>query len=253
MATDTAPGIELTGTTEDVQNIDQSTVMSLIEAVHDLQGRVADLEERAETAEDERDTIKEDFANYREAVGKRLGSISDTDDHLDEVEQQATENSRGLEYVHDRIDRVTEAGFEDVSPTFEGGKPETTDLYSEKSPLEQITNYSETDADEHLHVNEQRARVIAMDVEDYATGTPKGLIVSSADIRKVMAARDEDNHDETISRIMDYLEDFGKGEVTTKMHKGRRIAVFDKEAAKRYGTGPRPDSQSDVIRARARS
>lgn len=221
-----------------------------VEAENDeLRDRVDKVEKRAEKAEQERDELRERLDEVETSTTKNSHAVEHAHDRVDEVE---TTTEKAVEYAHNRLDRVTGAGSGDENPTPEGVKTGPSASNSGKTPLEQITNYTQPDADEHLSANEQRARVIAMDVQDYATTTPKGLVVSSSDVRKVMTARDEDTHDETISRIMDYLDDFGRDEVTTKVHKGKRIAVFDKEPAKRYGNGPRPKSQGDVIRQRAR-
>ena len=50
---------------------------------------------------------------------------------------------------------------------------------------------------------------------------------------------------------MEFLDCFGGDDVYLKMHKGRRIAVFDEGAAHRYEAGSVDPSRCDVISQRA--
>lgn len=120
------------------------------------------------------------------------------------------------------------------------------------SPLEQLTNLPKPVAEDHLTENQLRARFVAKDVLDYADKAPKGLVLSSSAISRVLTVRDDATpHTETVSRVMKFLERFGGDDVYLKMHKGRRIAVFDAETAHRYGTGSVDSSRCDVISQRA--
>jgi hypothetical protein len=53
--------------------------------------------------------------------------------------------------------------------------------------------------------------------------------------------------------VIDFIADLGKGDVRAKMHKGKRIIVFDPDRVEEYGTGEAPDrivSHREVITVR---
>jgi myosin heavy subunit len=223
--------------------------------------------------DDERRPTMSEFRALKERVAEVETENDRLRDRVDELEHRVDKNENSTDYAHDRIDesdddherandqrknlfsRVhdleTVVGSEDtVTASDTLGTDEGSDT---ASPLAQLTNLPEHVATEQLSANQQRARFVATDVLDYADTTPKGYVVDSATISKVLAVRDgESPHTETVSRTMDFLDGFGKSEVETRMHKGRRIAVFDAEAAKRYGNGTIDPSQCGVIRTRAR-
>jgi myosin heavy subunit len=221
----------------------------------------------AETQTDEQDTDQPPTASEFRALKDRLAEVEAENDRLrervEELEQQTEQNEnatdyahervddldatvdRGLEYAHERIDAFAESKVEVESTR---RNPDTDNRNTGDSPLKQITDLPQHVAEEQLSENQQRARFVAKDVLDYADNTPKGYVVDSATVSKVLAVRDSESpHTETVSRTMDFLDRFGKSGVETRMHKGRRIAVFDAEAAKRYGTGTIAPSQCGVI------
>jgi myosin heavy subunit len=204
-----------------------------VEAANDrLHDRVEDLEHRAEKAEN-----GTDYAH-------------DRIDESDAAHERATEQRKNLfSRVHDL---ETVVASEDTVTTSDALA--TDDRSDTASPLAQLTNLPEHVAEEQLTANQQRARFVAKDVLDYADTTPKGYVVDSATVSKVLAVRDgESPHTETVSRTMDFLDGFGKSEVETRMHKGRRIAVFDEQAAQRYGNETIDPSQCGVIRPQGRA
>jgi uncharacterized protein YdcH (DUF465 family) len=231
--------------------------------------------ERTQTAEQDTDqppTMSE-FRALKERVTEVEAENDRLRDRVDELEHRVEKAENSTDYAHDRIDesandreratdqrknlfaRVhdleTRAGTEDTVTTPDGC--DTSDGNDTTSPLAQLTNLPEHVAEEQLTANQQRARFVAKDVLDYADTTPKGYVVDSAAIARVLSVRDgESPHTETVSRTMDFLDGFGKSEVETKMHKGRRIAVFDEQAAQRYGTGTIGPSQCGVIGTRGR-
>jgi hypothetical protein len=237
--------------------------------------------ESTQTDEEKQDDERGPTASEFRALKDRLAEVEAENDRLrervDDLEQRTENIENGKDYAHDRIDECDnrlddatdqrknlfsrvhnlETGFDS-----EKAAPESGPLGSETatatgtdtcSPLAQLTNLSEHVADEHLTANQQRARFVAKDIRDYADKTPKGLVVDSAAISRVLSVRDgEPPHTETVSRVMEFLDQLGKNETETKLHKGRRIAVFDDEATHRYGAGSVNPSHCDVIDARAR-
>ena len=231
MSTQRATGIESTGPTDvaqlmndvDDDNLLKPVVSALLDRVDELEGAVEALSTGNEHAHE----------------------------RADELDDRADRAENGLDYAHSRIDEL-EAGSGDANPTPETGKTGSSKMDNGKSPLEQLTNLPEHVADEQLSENQQRARFVAKDVLDYADSTPKGLVIDSREVSRVLQASEgESPHSQTVTRVMDFLDAFGKDDVETRIHKGRRIAVFDETAAKRFGSGPEPAAHCDVIRARA--
>jgi uncharacterized coiled-coil protein SlyX len=231
--------------------------------------------ERTQTAE--QDTDQPPTASEFRALKDRLTEVEAENDRLrdrvDELEHRVEKAENSTDYAHDRIDESNDrlddtaeqrknlfarvhdleavAGSEDTVTTSDALA--SGDGNDTASPLAQLTNLPEHVAEKQLTANQQRARFVAKDVLDYADATPKGYVVDSAAIARVLSVRDgKSPHTETVSRTMDFLDGFGKSEVETRMHKGRRIAVFDEQAAQRYGTGTIGPSQCGVIGARGR-
>jgi hypothetical protein len=121
------------------------------------------------------------------------------------------------------------------------------------SPLAQLIDLPAKKAEEVLTENQARARLVAQRARELGTDTKAGLVVKSADIEEHLRKREESAHSETISRVMDFIADLGKDDVTAKMHKGKRLLVFDPARVKEYGRGGEPavvKSRRDVIYAR---
>jgi hypothetical protein len=225
-----------------------------------------------ETQTGEQDDDRPTMSKFR-TLKERLAELEAENDRLRErvadLEQHTEQNENATDYAHDRLDDSADrldaatdqrknlfSRVHDLETTFDTAvEPDAsgdTDTDDTASPLEQLTNLPEHVATEHLSANQQRARFVAKDLRDYADKTPKGLVLDSAAIARVLTVRDGDSpHTETVSRVMDFLDRLGKHETETKLHKGRRIAVFDPDAVHRYGTGQSGPSQCDVIGPRA--
>ena len=123
----------------------------------------------------------------------------------------------------------------------------------EASPLTQLIDLPGKKAEEVLTENQAQARLVAQRAHELGTDTKTGLVVKSADIEEHLREREESAHSETISRVMDFITDLGKDDVTAKMHKGKRLLVFDPARVKECGRGGEPAvvrSRCDVIYAR---
>jgi hypothetical protein len=226
------------------------------------------IDDQQQHCDDERAPTMSEFR----ALQDRFAEVEAENDRLRErvadLEQQTEQNTNAADYAHDRLndsDNRLDAAtnqrknlfsrvhdLEKGHNTADTAVEPDTDTDDTASPLEQLTNLPEHVATEHLSANQQRARFVAKDFRDYADKTPKGLVLDSAAIARVLTVRDGDSpHTETVSRVMDFLDRFGKHETETKLHKGRRIAVFNPDAVQRYGTGQSGPSQCDVIGPRA--
>lgn len=203
-------------------------IQRLTERVERVEADNAELRDELERAEAERDDLRE--------------HVEEQDETIDELRDRAdrAEDSRGhiisdIVDVEGRIEDL-EGRFEGKTPTFEGGESSSPDLYTPESPLEQITNLPEHMVDKELSSNQERARFIARDVADYGDMRLGEWVLSTGDIRKVLAAKEGRTiHWQTVKRVVEFLDDLGGEDVRVKDKHGT-IVCFDPEAAKRYGT-----------------
>jgi len=127
---------------------------------------------------------------------------------------------------------------------------EGTDGNGGRSPLAQLIDLPAETAKEALTANQDRGRRIADRAKKLGDNTPKGLVVRSSDIATQLKKWGESTHTETVSRVIDFINEFGGDDVVSGRHKGRRILVFNPTRVKEYGTGSIPDkikSHRDVI------
>ena len=122
-----------------------------------------------------------------------------------------------------------------------------------RSSLAQLIDLPAEKAKEVLSENQERGRSVAQRARELGTKTQAGLVVRSKDVARHLKERGENAHDETVSRVMNFVDELGENDVDAKMHKGKRILVFDPERVNEYGTGEEPDvihSHRDVMYAR---
>ena len=169
------------------------------------------------------------------------------DDRIEELEAELTEYKRfaGSEFadVRGRITDV-EAQTEELETTLQETPTETTNVDTEENgpaqttttetPLERICTLPEHVVDRELTTNQQRARFIARDVQDYAEIAPAGLVLDSQTIANITAAEGSKPHTQTVARVMDFLEKLGKDDVEQTKRRGKKLVVVEEEAADRY-------------------
>ena len=220
----------------------EAVIEEQADRIDDLEKRKGDAEakdgagdERGDPIEirtdDENPTLKDIWI-----AGLPFGKI------IDKVEAKVN----GFDKIEERInDLEGEAGAagNDRSGSQEDGR----------SPLAQLIDLSAEKASEVLSENQERGRRVAQRARELGTNTPEGLVVRSSDIATQLRRWGESAHSETVSRVMDFVTDLGRNDVHSKMHKGKRILVFDPERVSDYGSGDEPDviqSRRDVIWSR---
>ncbi|SEP28983.1 hypothetical protein SAMN04487948_1353 [Halogranum amylolyticum] len=98
------------------------------------------------------------------------------------------------------------------------------------SPLQQVVAFSK-EAVQKLTPNEKRARYVAKGISDYAKKVLAGYSIDSGTIRKVLRAKDDESpHPETVSRVMEFLNRFGKDETKIVKRRGTNRVVFTQQA-----------------------
>lgn len=130
--------------------------------------------------------------------------------------------------------RITE---EDGSSDLEGGVNDgKTPTQSRKSGIEQICGLPDDMAHKQLPKNAQRARYIALRIKSLGTNTNQGgFSIKSGKLKHVLDDYDKSGHTQTVSRVMDFLKDFGDDtEIKTKITKeGKRLVWFDLDLVER--------------------
>jgi hypothetical protein len=116
------------------------------------------------------------------------------------------------------------------------------------SPLQQLIRLP-SKAVSKLTANQERARFIAKDITDYATKVPAGFALDSSTIRTVLHAKEgRTPHTQTVARVMDFLDDFGKEGVKMVKRRGTKRVIFTEHAVSDLaGTSSSSRSITDVV------
>lgn len=203
---------------------EQATVIEQQNEVIEQQSdRIDTLEERVDDTESKAKIGMETAFELEEAVTGDRGSF--------DAQDTAEEEGSLIERVEDIEDGGVDGGSGDETPTPQ--TPETT--FEPETPLEDVVNLPSTMAEESLTANQERAYFIAKDITDYAKSVPAGRVLTSSEVRRVLTAKEESRaHTQTVSRVMDRLEELGKDDVQLKETRGgERAVVFTDEIVER--------------------
>ena len=162
-----------------------------------------------------------------------------------ELETTVEQQAETIDEQNERIDEL-EAG-RDIDRT-DGEEQD-----DRRSSLAQLIDLPKETATDVLTENQERARSVAQRAPELGTKAQAGLVIKSADVARRLRERGESDHDETVRRVMDFVAEFGQGDVEDTTHKGKRILVFDPDRVREYGTGEPPErivSPRDVISLR---
>lgn len=182
----------------------------LVSAVTAQQDRVEQLETRVDTLESELKTERETRAKEAAEDRKRLSDLkARVDDDAETTDSQPD------------VETPSDASTPGVEP------PQT--------PLEDVVRVPEHLVEESLTANQQRARFIAKDVHEYTQQVPAGRAIKSSALRRVLAAGEEATiYTETVSRVMDFLNELGQEAVKIReSQQGERVVVFTDAFVKR--------------------
>lgn len=175
------------------------------------------------------DKLEAENERLRETVESQQKQIDELQDRADSAEQ-----SRG-HIISDIVDvesEIEEIEFGESTPSSaKGGVQATTNAENIRkfSPLGQTVSLPEHAVDS-LTENQERARFVARDIQQYADMRLGELVISSGDIRKVLSAKEETSiHWQTVSRVIEYLDTMGKKDTEVKDKHGT-IVCFDPEA-----------------------
>lgn len=190
----------------------------IAEIIDKLTSEVSALSERVEEQDDELDELhsrcdelEEELAEHKDHTGREFADVRG---RITEVENREVEGSSGHE-----------------TPGVDEGE---TGSQHVQTPLERICQLPEHMAEGELSANQKRARSIAKDISDYADKAPAGLVMDSRTVKKVIAATEEKRpHTQTVSRVMDFLNELGKDGVELTKRHGQKLVVIEEEMADR--------------------
>jgi TolA-binding protein len=178
------------------------TVATLVEIVEEQQKQIEELQDRLDEEQTQRG---KDDAELR-------GRITDAEERLNDVEDDVSGES---------------------NPTPETGKDPST---TAQTPIEDVIRIPEHLVEDSLTANQERARAVAKDIHQYSRSVPAGRAIKSSELRRVLSAQSDGGptHTETVSRVMDMLDDLGKDAINVRTSQsGEKVVVFDEDLVKR--------------------
>ena len=181
--------------------------------IQELAEKVDQLASRVEELEDDRARLQDDLETEREQRRALEEYVEDVDDRL----------ADGLEGVHNRISASLDQPSQDAGDALD-------DADDAELPIQQIARMPEEMAKAHLdnmqHRNTYRARFLWRDLTDYATQTPAGFVVSSADAQRVLRAGLDDRIETTTAkRVFDRIVSYTHGIAERRKKNGEWILV----------------------------
>jgi len=167
-----------------------------------------------------------------ETVNVLVDRVEELEAENTELKQQLKEESTRAAKERAEINKrvsETEELVADETPTQGGGDDGSTPRGCEpQTPLEEVTQLPEHVVEDNLTRNQERARFIATDVQQYTRSVPAGRAIRSSEIRTVLSAGyDERIYTQTVSRVIEFLTELGGDDVQLKeTRSGERVVVF---------------------------
>ena len=169
-----------------------------------------------------------------ETVNVLVDRVEELEEENTELKQQLKEEStraaKERAEINKRVSETEEMINADETPTATGGGDDgsTPRGCEPQSPLEEVTQLPEHVVEDNLTRNQERARFIATDVQQYTRSVPAGRAIRSSEIRTVLSAGyDERIYTQTVSRVIEFLTELGGSDVQLKeTRSGERVVVF---------------------------
>lgn len=230
--------------------------------VEQLADTVAELQQRVDDLERENEQLREENASLRERVDDLENQPTlewDSNELADlwvvngqgtrmpvgNIIDSSISETRFETKLEDLEDRLADGDLSDASDQ-EDATVET------ETPLEDVVALPEQIAEEKLSPNQQRARFVASDVPSYGDRTQAGWSLSTSEVRRVLrAGTDCDGHDETIRRVMTFVDELGKDGTKLRKKNGERKVFVDERTAKRLQQLGSLETHVSVSRAEA--
>lgn len=172
--------------------------------------RVEQLEEKVDELEEENERLREELESTRDYEAERRSWLQE---RVSDVEEKIEDSSEGS----------------NPNP-----QVEENPVHEPDTALEKVVGLPEEYRDS-LTKNQNRALWIVEQLDEYATRTKAGHVLTSSKIRTILTAKmDSKAHTETVSRVMSALDTLGGDSVTTRKRRdGKRIVVFQEDLMER--------------------
>jgi uncharacterized coiled-coil protein SlyX len=240
---------ELAATREELAALSDDN-QRLADRVETLEAQVAEQSATTEALDDRVDTLEaRPHIEWPEAPKPAGIEVVDGDsdsrwDVAGAIQMCAREDV--VEDIDERI-KTLEAGEDDpaadnesgeATPTPDGSPTPQNQVPETETPLEEVLQMPDTTAETSLSANQQRARAIAADIEQYATYNHRfnNYSLTATQLRTVLTARSDDGrvHHQTVKRVREFLTELGDTEVTVKTDKGgTNRLVFNADLVRR--------------------
>ena len=222
-------------TTESIELTTDTDTADLVDAIESLAASNRQLAERVDRLESENREQAARIDDLEAELAETKADLDTVEDELDDVQEDLEEakehrSRMARDHAHTR-GRVSDLESDLASGDSESRIHELEETI--QTPLERVVAYSEELAQEELSPNQQRARWIAQDLRDYASPSAGGYVLASSDIRTVLAAMDESAHDQTVSRVIEFFDQFGKEEVSVAKRRGSKRVLFTEATLQR--------------------
>lgn len=225
-----------------------AVVDRLISVLHGTQKRVSELEEtmsdQQAMIDDQQEAIEEQQATIEEqqaTIDTQQATIEEQDARIDGVEEELA--SYRADNEHDKAEirsTLTDADEQstvnlNVIDTLNTKVKEITGelkrVTGGRSSLEQIVRLPDAIATESLTKNQLRSRAIAAEITSVRSkmALQGRKLIDSQAIREKLREKYGKAHYQTVSRVMDFLNEMGGEQVRLKQGEKRKKLVFDPE------------------------
>ncbi|MBC9986791.1 hypothetical protein E4P24_10510 [Haloferax sp. AS1] len=187
-------------------------------SIEDLAARIDELEERVDALENDNEQLEDTVEAQAQTIASQREALTQCEARAEDLEAKLDAASDHRKHLQQRLYAVESAD----TPTDESN--------TRRSPLQQLIRLP-SQALSKLTANQERARFIAKDIREYATNVPAGFALDSSTIRTVLHAKEgRTPHTQTVSRVMDFLDDLGKAGVKIVKRRGTKRVIFTEHA-----------------------
>ena len=173
----------------------------------------------------------------------KLAPLADLADELGSVDELVDAIRGGLEFLQFRPDATRDIAElkQKVASDDDDGDDETDETSAEtaetkpQSQLERMARLPGHAAEESLEANEERAHHLLQNIMEYSQSSPKGRVLFSGDMMRILTSKERTMYYETVRRVMERLEEWGEeiGVERVRGESGEWRIVIPKAAAGR--------------------
>jgi polyhydroxyalkanoate synthesis regulator phasin len=219
--------------------------------------------DRFDALEAENDDLKSTVTTIQTRLDESTAQIETLESQLAELEAElrkeretrAKADAEDRKRIHEVETQVEEATDDDttVASTDPDAESATTatdpGVQPPETPLEDIVRIPEHLVKDSLTANQQRARFVAKDVHEYTQRVPAGRAIKSSALRRVLTASEDTTiYTQTVSRVIDFLDELGDDAVKVRESKqGERVIVFTEAFVERVQQYRRRDAGSNTV------